>query len=231
MKRARTTIIALASLVLLSACGLAPEEKLAKAEASFAAKDYAAAKIYLVSALKEKPGDAEMLLLLARTQIALGDGEGAFASLQRLPKTLRSASLVGEAEMLRGRYAAAIEAIGEPETADEARVAALAHLAIGDLDTAKGSLPRAKGSKATRQVFSPRSRGSRSAKAISMPLAQRRTAPSMRTEILSTRCSSPRGRTTLPMISHPRCRPMRKPSDCTRRASLPRLAMPRHLET
>ena len=87
MKQTRTTIIALASLALLSACGFAPEEKFAEAKASFAANDYAGAKVYLVSALKEAPGDEEMLLLLAETQIAMGDGEGALASLVRLHKS------------------------------------------------------------------------------------------------------------------------------------------------
>lgn len=140
MKRTCTTIIAIASLTLLSACGLAPEEKLAEAEASFAANDYAGAKVYLVSALKEKPGDEAMLVLLAKTQIAMGDGEGALASLERLPVGKRPGILVGEAELLRGRPEAALTAIGDPQTADAVRIAALAHLALGDIDAATASI-------------------------------------------------------------------------------------------
>lgn len=144
MKRTRIALSALASLALLSGCGLTPEEKLAEAQTSYAANDFAGAKVYLVSALKEKPGDGDILLLLARTQIAMGDGEGALASLEQLDGEQRPAAMVAEAELLRGLYAAALETIGDPQTAEAARIVALAHLAQGDLDAAKASIAAGK---------------------------------------------------------------------------------------
>ena len=131
---------ALAPIALLAACGLAPEEKLAEAEASFEAHDYSGAKVYLVSALKDLPGDPATLLLLARTQIAMGDGEGAFASLEQIGTDARAIpefrELLAEAELLRGNTDKSLEAIGVPQSANAARIAALAHLSGRDFDAA-----------------------------------------------------------------------------------------------
>lgn len=143
MRLTLATLTACASLALLSGCGLSPEEKLAEADASFAANDYAGAKVYLVSALKEIPGDAAALSLLAETQIAMGDGDGALVSLSQIAENSRSAyhaTLLAEAELLRGEFQTALEAVGSPETAQAARIAALAHLGLNDLAAAKQAI-------------------------------------------------------------------------------------------
>lgn len=144
MKRTRKPLAALVSLALLSACGLAPEEKFAEAAASYSSNDYAAAKIYLVSALKDMPGDGATLTLLARTQIAMGDGEGALASLDQIAASDRSGPaydlLKAEAEMLRGQFENALTAIGKPVSAEAARIAALSHIGLGDVAAARASI-------------------------------------------------------------------------------------------
>lgn len=147
MKRTQSALAALASLAslaLLTACGLAPEEKIAEAEASYAANDFSGAKVYLVSALKDMPGDPALLTLLARTQIAMGDGDGALAALEQIAEAKRSPAdhlaLVAEAELLRGRFNEALVALGQPKTANSARIAALAQLGLKDLDAAKATI-------------------------------------------------------------------------------------------
>ncbi|TRD11801.1 tetratricopeptide repeat protein [Erythrobacter insulae] len=143
MKMTHITLAGIASLALLTGCGLAPEEKLAEAEASYDAHDYSGAKVYAVSALKDLPGDTEALTLLARAQIAMGDGEGAMLSLSQIAKANQPAEytmLVAEAELLRGEFNAVLETVAKPKTADAARLSALAHLGLNDLDAAKRAI-------------------------------------------------------------------------------------------
>ncbi|MFN9578639.1 MAG: hypothetical protein ACK56H_00890, partial [Novosphingobium sp.] len=54
----------------------------ALARAAFAANDYAKARILAASALALMPGNKDLLLLQAKTLLALGDGAGAGAALQ-----------------------------------------------------------------------------------------------------------------------------------------------------
>ncbi|GMN02129.1 tetratricopeptide repeat protein [Erythrobacter sp. MTPC3] len=146
MKRV-CSILLLAPLALLGACGLAPEEKLAEAHGSLAEHDYTGAKVYLVSALKDLPGDTDVLVLLAKTQIAMGDGDGALASLDQIDRQAVPAgsndqlsSLRAEAELLRGNFTKALDQLGEPANADTARIAALAMLGLGEVAKARSAV-------------------------------------------------------------------------------------------
>jgi uncharacterized protein HemY len=76
--------IVIAGLLALAACADSPAESLAKAKAEFAAHDYATARIHIAAALETDPKNSEMLLLQARTLIALGDGDGAGTTLGKL---------------------------------------------------------------------------------------------------------------------------------------------------
>ncbi len=147
----RTRIALLAPVALLASCGLAPQEKLAEAEASYLANDFAGAKVYLVSALRDMPGDPAMLTLLAKTQIAMGDGEGAFATLQQVARGDREdreyRALLAEAELLRGNFTQALAIVDDPTSAEESRIAALAHLGLGDLERALSAISLGRGMK------------------------------------------------------------------------------------
>lgn len=143
MTNVRHSILALASFGLLTACGLAPEEKIAEAEASYAAHDYSAAKVYLVSALEDKPGDEQALLLLAKTYIAMGDGEGALRVLEKIGGAGDAGHIApskAEAQLLMGNFDEALATLGKPASADAARIAALAYLGKSDLAAAKAAI-------------------------------------------------------------------------------------------
>ena len=61
------------------------------------AEDYAAARTSVLAALDEEGTNRDMLLLLARTQLRLADGDGAQATLVRLEEAgLRSAEIVAD---------------------------------------------------------------------------------------------------------------------------------------
>ena len=137
----KTSLLAGVALALsLAACSPDPESSFARGQEAFAEHDFRAARVALIAGLREKPGNLEMRALLARTQIALGDGEGAAATLERLPAGKKGApefaTLMGEAEVLRGRYAEAAAVVEGIETAGADRVRALALLAEGKVEDA-----------------------------------------------------------------------------------------------
>lgn len=135
----KTNAFLAAALALsVAACTLSPEDRFGRAEEAFAEGDFAAAKLDLVTALKEKPGSPEMLLLLAKTQLELGDGEGALQSLGQLDtSTPEIGILTGEAHILRGRADLARAAVAGVATADANRITALAHIADGNAKEAE----------------------------------------------------------------------------------------------
>ncbi|QPC99952.1 tetratricopeptide repeat protein [Qipengyuania soli] len=132
-----TTILIAAAL---SACSPSPETSFANGREAFAANDYRGARVALISGLREKPDDHEMRVLLARTQIALGDGEGATSTLAKLPKEMTDrpdvAAVAGEAEVLRGQYDKGIALVDGLETGAADRVRALAYIGLGEVDKA-----------------------------------------------------------------------------------------------
>lgn len=130
----------IAMALALSACTPEPAEQFASAEQAFAANDFRTARINLISALEAEPGNHEMRVLLAKAQIALGDGEGAASSLSKLPSELLNTPemkvIAAEAEVLRGQFESALSVVEGLETAAADRVRALAHIGEGKLDDA-----------------------------------------------------------------------------------------------
>lgn len=131
MKRA----LILPLVLLASACGITPAEHAAKGQAAFAAHDYRAAKIHFAAALDANPQDKKLLLLQARTQVALGDGEGADATLQRLngsgAPSGELAELTAEAALLRKAPQVALSTLGTDASAEAERLRALALIQQG----------------------------------------------------------------------------------------------------
>lgn len=126
---------AAALALALAACSPDPQALVARAQQSYAAHDFKAAQLDLATALKSLPGDAAALQLHARTLLALGDGEGARAALERLAPSDRApdhALLMGEAALLRGKPVDALAAIGNDTSAEGYRIRAQAALLAGD---------------------------------------------------------------------------------------------------
>jgi tetratricopeptide (TPR) repeat protein len=146
MTRPRRIALPLAVLALLGGCAPSPEEMIESAERSFAAHEFTSARLNLVSALHDKPGDAAAVELLARTQIELGDGEAAMTALDRLAALGRLPAdapvLRGEAELLRGHPKEALVAVETHRTAEAWRVRALAQIALGDVSAAADAFER-----------------------------------------------------------------------------------------
>lgn len=116
----------------LAACQATPEERFVRAQEAFEVGDFAAAKIDLTAALKEKTGNVDGLRLLALTQLELADGEGATNTLDRL-KTLgkwtdEDTISKAEAALLMQRPDDVFKLVSNLSTAEAHRVKALAHL-------------------------------------------------------------------------------------------------------
>lgn len=127
--------------ISLAACSPNPASSFERGVEAFEAHDYRAARIALISGLRDEPGNVEMRALLAQTQIALGDGEGAYATLSELPATAltqpANAVLMGDAEILRGRFTEAAARVRGIETAAADRIRALASLGNGEIEEAQ----------------------------------------------------------------------------------------------
>ncbi len=124
----------------LAACSPSPETRFADAKEAFAANDFRAARISLIAGLKDAPGNDEMRLLLARSQIALGDGEGAAASLDALSDAFarqdRVVLMRAETDVLRGRFDEALAAVEGMDIAAADRIRALAFVGQEKFDAA-----------------------------------------------------------------------------------------------
>ena len=130
MKRA----LLIAALLVTAACSRAdPAAQFAAAQQAFAAEDYAAARTSVLGALDADDDNRDMLLLLARTQLRLGDGDGAQAALSRLEdagvSTPETARMRAEAAILRGQGAAALTLLGQDDDPEAWRLRAAAHAA------------------------------------------------------------------------------------------------------
>ncbi|WP_421847818.1 tetratricopeptide repeat protein [Novosphingobium sp.] len=141
MKRAALLV----ALLLASACSRAdPAAQFAAAQQAFAAEDYAAARTQVLSALDSDGSNRDMLLLFARTQLKLGDGDGAQATLTHLEEAgFTSDELVrmkAEAAILRGQPQAALNLLGRDDGAEAWRLRAAAHSALEDSPAALDAL-------------------------------------------------------------------------------------------
>lgn len=146
----RTAFLAgllLPGLLLVAACSHAdPAAQYASAQQAFAAEDYAAARKAVLGALDGDVGNRDMLLLLARTQLKLGDGDGAQSTLTHLEEGgLASVELVrmkAEAAILRGQPQAALTLLGQDGSADAWRLRASAQSALDNSPAALEALRR-----------------------------------------------------------------------------------------
>jgi tetratricopeptide (TPR) repeat protein len=139
-------MIILPALLALAACSASPEEQAADARAAFAANDYAKARILAASALAGMPGNKDLLLLQAKTLLALGDGAGAGAALQKLAAAggvPDQAELTAEAALLRNAPQVARDALGSSTSSEADRLRGLAAIQDGDTVAAAGLFAKA----------------------------------------------------------------------------------------
>lgn len=127
----------------MASCTPPPGELFAQGEAAFEARDYRKARIQLASGLKGEPGNTAMQVLLARTLVKLGNGEGAVAQIEAMDPPVRAKqstrTLLGEAHVLSGQFDRAIEAVDGIEADLADRVRALAFIGKTDLKRARAS--------------------------------------------------------------------------------------------
>ena len=135
-------VLALAVALALTACSKSPAEQRAAAEQALAEHRFNDARIALVAALEDAPGDAELLGMLAQTHLERGDGEAALAALERLRRARGGPAakldlMEAEAQLLRGQFAAAAALARQHESAEAYRLRALAAIGTGDLGAAE----------------------------------------------------------------------------------------------
>lgn len=140
MKRLSRLALPLIGAVLLSACSTSPAEHFAMAQQAFAKEDYFTSKTELGQALKDDPRNRDMLWLLARTQLLLGDGEGLQNAVERLRAIgVKDPALLwmeAEALLLRGRGDEAVALLGTANTPDAWRIRAAQRVAEQDAEGA-----------------------------------------------------------------------------------------------
>lgn len=125
----------LAVAVVLGGCGTDPQKQLDQAKAAFAQHDFVTAKLALGKVVDAQPNNWPALEMLARTTLALGDGEAAASELGHLPAANRPrdfADLLGEAALLRDKPELALQAIGARTDSAAQRIRALAAIARSD---------------------------------------------------------------------------------------------------
>jgi tetratricopeptide (TPR) repeat protein len=146
MKAAVRLSLAALAFALLGGCGDSEPAPFDKARADFAAQDYQAARTSLFAALEQEPGNREALVLLARTQIALGDAEAAERAIVRLEtageKGVRLKRLKAGLALLRGRASEAIALTVNDFDTEAWRLRAEAYLALGDNNAAAEAFAR-----------------------------------------------------------------------------------------
>ncbi|MXO90196.1 tetratricopeptide repeat protein [Pontixanthobacter aquaemixtae] len=140
----RILFISAASIGLLQACSADPDASFDRAQAALEKHDYGAVRLDLIEALKAKPDDAAMVEMLARTELALGNGEGALRQLDQLDAlgvTLDDHSrLRAEAEVTRGQAKSALTLLEGDKTAEAARIRSLALVQLEKFDEAREAL-------------------------------------------------------------------------------------------
>lgn len=146
MKSPLKTFIASAMALSLGACGISPEERMDRAEQAYDAHRFSEARLDLGTLLQVDEDDPQALALLARTQLMMGDGVGAQATLDRLDESANRPAdyqaLLAEAFILQGDFTSALAAGEALGTADGLRIAALAHIGLGSNDEAMQAFDR-----------------------------------------------------------------------------------------
>jgi tetratricopeptide (TPR) repeat protein len=143
MKRPIATIVLLA----LAACSHQdPAARFAEARAAFAAEDYDHARTAVLAALEADPANRDMLLLLTRADLALGDGEGAGRALGQLADGGWHGQdwneLSANAALLRNQPQEMETLLGQDQSAVAWRLRGEAAQAAGDAVTARSDFQR-----------------------------------------------------------------------------------------
>lgn len=148
----------LPALLLATACSPSAETLAERASHAFAAHDYAAARLDLIEALKQQPGNRDLLLLHARTLIELGDGEGAKVALDGLLKGTAPqgelAELAANAALLRQAPDLVAELLAGNSSVEASRLRAMAALQKQNLSLAAQELDRAIAAGGSGRVYS-----------------------------------------------------------------------------
>lgn len=135
MKCSARFVLPFAAMLMLASCGDGPDALLAKAREDLAAGNAQEARYRLAAALREKPGDDQILLLLAQAHLQQGDADGAERALARLGKESGSVQAIrirAQIALQRGDAAAALRLIGQDNSAEGWGLRAQAHLARGE---------------------------------------------------------------------------------------------------
>lgn len=139
--------LALSALLLLAACADSPDELLAKAEKAYAANDFTVARLHATQALREDPENARLLMIQARSLIALGDGQGAQTAIAKLAAgagpSAELALMAAEAGLLRRQPDAVFAALEGSEGVEAHRLRAVAWLQKENVIEARRSLEAA----------------------------------------------------------------------------------------
>jgi len=143
MKTFRSLALSCSVAVLLAGCGTSPEASFTEAGKAFAAHRYSQARAGLVNVLQQQPDNVAALDMAARVNLARPDGIGAIAMLDRLERLGKlprdAAELYGEAELVEGRFDAALRRVEGANSAEAWRIRAMALIGKGDIDGARNA--------------------------------------------------------------------------------------------
>lgn len=135
-----STIVAPCMAMALAACSAFASDPVDDARAAFETQDYIAAGELAQAALTANAEDADALELLARIQLAMGQGSDVAATLDRLERAgveLADANLLAaEGHLQAGDIEAAQELIGNATSAESWRLRALVAVAQEDVEGA-----------------------------------------------------------------------------------------------
>lgn len=187
----------------LSACSVMQADPLENAQQAFAAQDYAAAREYAQAALVEDARDYAALEVLARTQLAMGLGGDALATLARMEE---AGSLPAEARLIEAEARLqigeldAVERLLEGQTSAESwRLRALMAAVEGDEAGALAAFARGRsGDGEQHRLFTAEAnfhliRGNADAARDAVAQAQRLAPQSIETLFVSARLAQLRG--------------------------------------
>ena len=140
------TLIVLSALTLLplSGCSADPEALVERAESRLQANNYAAARPDLIAALESRPNNTRLMTMLARAELAYGNGGAALRHIERLREldALPKDAVLLEAEALvqMQDFGASLAKLEGNDTAEAARIRALALVGLGRFDDARDAL-------------------------------------------------------------------------------------------
>jgi tetratricopeptide (TPR) repeat protein len=141
---------AAALLLLLAACGAAGGTAYERGAAAFESGDIRTARVELLNALQQEPGNRLARIMQARVQLALGDGQAAEGEITRARQSGASVGdtghLLAEARLLQGDAQGALREAaraGRPHFAYAQRITGRAFMMLGDGSNAGTAFDRA----------------------------------------------------------------------------------------